>query len=118
VLKIYQNLPLQDPPKFAQIGIFGLKIYAPSGNPAAEPQDSSREHSMQQVAFVSLTHLGYTQAGRPDWTNLRPLDDCLLRDSFLKLQKQPMFKLIFSLFSKNMPFYGGQFFHELIWSPA
>jgi hypothetical protein len=25
--KIYQHLPLQDPPKFTQIGIFGLKIY-------------------------------------------------------------------------------------------
>jgi hypothetical protein len=23
--KIYQHLPLQDPPKFTQIGIFGLK---------------------------------------------------------------------------------------------
>jgi hypothetical protein len=23
----YQRLPLQDPPKFAPIGIFGLKIY-------------------------------------------------------------------------------------------
>jgi hypothetical protein len=23
----YQHLPLQDPPKFTQIGIFGLKIY-------------------------------------------------------------------------------------------
>jgi hypothetical protein len=26
VHKIYQHLPLQDPPKFTQIGIFGLKI--------------------------------------------------------------------------------------------
>jgi hypothetical protein len=25
--KIYQHLPLQDPPKFTQIWIFGLKIY-------------------------------------------------------------------------------------------
>jgi predicted secreted protein len=25
--KIYQHLPLQDPPKFTQIGIFGLKIW-------------------------------------------------------------------------------------------
>jgi hypothetical protein len=25
--KIYQHLQLQDPPKFTQIGIFGLKIY-------------------------------------------------------------------------------------------
>jgi hypothetical protein len=24
---IYQHLPLQDPPKFTEIGIFGLKIY-------------------------------------------------------------------------------------------
>jgi hypothetical protein len=30
---IYQHLPLQDPPKFTQMGIFGLKIYVPSGNP-------------------------------------------------------------------------------------
>jgi hypothetical protein len=29
---IYQNLPSQDPPKFIQIGIFGLKIYLQSGN--------------------------------------------------------------------------------------
>jgi hypothetical protein len=27
VMKIYQHLPLQDPPKFTQNGIFGLKIY-------------------------------------------------------------------------------------------
>jgi hypothetical protein len=26
-IKIYQPLPLQDPPKFTQILIFGLKIY-------------------------------------------------------------------------------------------
>jgi hypothetical protein len=26
VHKIYQHLPLQDPPKFTQIGIFGMKI--------------------------------------------------------------------------------------------
>jgi hypothetical protein len=25
--KIYQHLQLQDPPKFTQIGIFGLKVY-------------------------------------------------------------------------------------------
>jgi hypothetical protein len=24
---VYQHLPLQDPPKFTQIGILGLKIY-------------------------------------------------------------------------------------------
>jgi hypothetical protein len=27
VRKIYQHLPLQDPPKFTQTWIFGLKIY-------------------------------------------------------------------------------------------
>jgi hypothetical protein len=26
-IKIYQHLPLEEPPKFAQIAIFGLKIY-------------------------------------------------------------------------------------------
>jgi hypothetical protein len=26
-INLYQYLPLQDPPKFTQIGIFGLKIY-------------------------------------------------------------------------------------------
>jgi hypothetical protein len=31
----YKHLPLQDPPKFTQIWIFGLKIPIPSGNPAA-----------------------------------------------------------------------------------
>jgi hypothetical protein len=31
--KMYKLLPLQDPPKFTQIGISGLKIYVPSGNP-------------------------------------------------------------------------------------
>jgi hypothetical protein len=25
--KIYQHLPLQDPPKFSQNGIFGMKIF-------------------------------------------------------------------------------------------
>jgi hypothetical protein len=33
--KIYQHLPLPDPPKFTQNGTFGLKIYLPSGNPGA-----------------------------------------------------------------------------------
>jgi hypothetical protein len=33
IYKLYQLLPLQDPPKFTQSGIFGLKIYT-SGNPA------------------------------------------------------------------------------------
>jgi hypothetical protein len=27
-LKLYQHLPLQDPPKFTQTGLFGLKICA------------------------------------------------------------------------------------------
>jgi hypothetical protein len=31
--KVYQHHPLQDPPKFTQIGIFGLKMYVPAGNP-------------------------------------------------------------------------------------
>jgi hypothetical protein len=31
--EIHQHLPLQDPPKFTQIAIFGLKIPIPSGNP-------------------------------------------------------------------------------------
>jgi hypothetical protein len=26
-LKIYQHLPLKDPPKFTEIGVFGLKIW-------------------------------------------------------------------------------------------
>jgi hypothetical protein len=34
-----QHLPLQYPPKFTQIGIFGLKIYLPSGNPAQTPKN-------------------------------------------------------------------------------
>jgi hypothetical protein len=33
--KIYQSLPLQDPTKYTLIGIFGLKICIPSGNPEA-----------------------------------------------------------------------------------
>jgi hypothetical protein len=32
--KIDQRLPFQDPPKFTQNGILGLKIYMPSGSPA------------------------------------------------------------------------------------
>jgi hypothetical protein len=35
--KIYLNLPLQEPPKFTQIGIFGMKINKPSGNPEDSP---------------------------------------------------------------------------------
>jgi hypothetical protein len=35
----YQPLPLQDPPKFTQIGIFGLKICIASGNPAAAEEN-------------------------------------------------------------------------------
>jgi hypothetical protein len=30
---MYRNLPLQDPPKFSQIWIFGWKICIPSGSP-------------------------------------------------------------------------------------
>jgi hypothetical protein len=32
----YQHFPLQNHPEFTQIGIFGLKICMPSGNPAFE----------------------------------------------------------------------------------
>jgi hypothetical protein len=32
--KIYQQYAVQGPPKFTQIGIFGLKINTPSGDPA------------------------------------------------------------------------------------
>jgi hypothetical protein len=35
-VKIYQHLPLQEPTKFTQIGIFGLKT-VPSGNPGCGP---------------------------------------------------------------------------------
>jgi hypothetical protein len=38
--KIYQHLPFQDPPKFTQNGIFGLKMYLPSGNPGNSTQNS------------------------------------------------------------------------------
>jgi hypothetical protein len=33
--KIYQHLPLQDPPKFTQIRVLGLKAI-PSGNPGVQ----------------------------------------------------------------------------------
>jgi hypothetical protein len=39
VHKIYQHLPLQDPPKFTQIWIFWFEN-RPSGNPAPQPPNS------------------------------------------------------------------------------
>jgi hypothetical protein len=36
--KIYRHLPFIDPLKFTQIGIFGLKIHMPFGNPEADCQ--------------------------------------------------------------------------------
>jgi hypothetical protein len=35
--RIDQHLPLQDRAKFTQIGIFGLKLHLPSGNPGLQP---------------------------------------------------------------------------------
>jgi hypothetical protein len=40
--KIYQHFPFQGPSKFTQIGIFGLKLHKPSGNPA---EDASRNNA-------------------------------------------------------------------------
>jgi hypothetical protein len=37
---IYHHLPLQDSPKFTQIGIFGLKNM-PSGNPASDARSDA-----------------------------------------------------------------------------
>jgi hypothetical protein len=39
--KIYQHLPLHGPPKFTQIGIFGLKTN-PSGNPVTKSASAAR----------------------------------------------------------------------------
>jgi hypothetical protein len=31
--EIYQHFPFQLPPKYGQVGIFGMKMHIPSGNP-------------------------------------------------------------------------------------
>jgi hypothetical protein len=48
---------LQDPPKFTQIGIFGLK--KPSGNPGYD--HNCRRLSAKKLAFFSKTYLCYGQ---------------------------------------------------------
>jgi hypothetical protein len=40
-----KHLPLQDPWKFTQIGIFGLKICMPSGNPVLQATSNPFESS-------------------------------------------------------------------------
>jgi hypothetical protein len=50
---MYQHLPLQDPPKFTQIGIFGLKIYIPYGNP--EPR-TGFDLATQKFRHLPLDH--------------------------------------------------------------
>jgi hypothetical protein len=45
---MYQSLPLQDPPNFTQIGIFGLKIYTISGNPG---ESAKKVISSTQIFF-------------------------------------------------------------------
>jgi hypothetical protein len=50
--KIYEHLPLQDPPKISQIGIFGLKIYITSGKPDPDAKQRllKRPHRMLRLA--------------------------------------------------------------------
>jgi hypothetical protein len=45
--KVYRHRRLQDPPKFTQTGIFGVKICMPAGNPA-------RLLSLPKKTFFSL----------------------------------------------------------------
>jgi hypothetical protein len=51
-------------PKFTQIGIFGLKIYIPSGNPAPAPKNYHKTSSLScpKHPKVSLTHFKALEA--------------------------------------------------------
>jgi hypothetical protein len=50
---MYQHLSLQDSPKFTQIGIFGFKIYVPSGNPDSKLNLASQKQDwLSQVLFL------------------------------------------------------------------
>jgi hypothetical protein len=48
-LKIYQQFPFQGPPKTIQIGIFGFKIFIPSGNPAQSLSTKNRGRQLQRL---------------------------------------------------------------------
>jgi hypothetical protein len=50
------NLPLKDPTKFAQIGIFGSKTCIPSGNPALNTRDLQLKQMGSRVKAESYVH--------------------------------------------------------------
>jgi hypothetical protein len=55
--KIFQDFPLQDPPKFTQIGIFGLKN-KPSGNPDLDHAARAFKRSFVCAVDISLHDIG------------------------------------------------------------
>jgi hypothetical protein len=64
--KIYQHFQLQDPPRFSQIGIFGLKTNK-SGNPGCKPnvQKSNCENDEKAAAKILMTWFDFNdQFGR------------------------------------------------------
>jgi hypothetical protein len=67
--KIYRHRPLQDPRKFTQIGIFGLKIPIPSGNTGCK-----------YIHIYSLESLQFGQATKMLYDKLIKQPICMLYD--------------------------------------
>jgi hypothetical protein len=54
-MAVKQPFPLQGPPKYSQIGIFGMKIGIPSGNPAAGNKTKPLICRAAQQQFIKKT---------------------------------------------------------------
>jgi hypothetical protein len=76
---MYQHFPLQDPPKYTQIWIFGLKK-VPSGNPADWP--------IFRNSFFIYIHTLVSLAKKVEKEKLGHF----LGDSFTKSSDMPIFK--------------------------
>jgi hypothetical protein len=49
---MYKNFPSQGPPKYTQIGIFGMKIYVRSGNPDGLLLDCTKTHQLSGCIYL------------------------------------------------------------------
>jgi hypothetical protein len=63
-----QKFPSQSPPKYTIVGIFGIKMYAPSGNPAWTPTEVKSE------SFVLCSGSSYYTLNYPEVPRLWPED--------------------------------------------
>jgi hypothetical protein len=70
--KIYQHIPSQDPPKFIQMSIFGLKINHP-----ATLDEMSGKKNKRRNCFPIGRKMNGLGSGRPDWAIFFLFGRCL-----------------------------------------